>query len=90
MSDIVMSRRSSARRAIARDRQPGARVAAGLHLAAAPVFALMALLSAVGGGQQDMLCAAMTHASPLGGMAPMYLLMSVLHAAPWLKLMFGR
>jgi len=89
MSDIVMSRRSSARRAIAPDRQPSARVASGLHLAAAPVFALMALLSAVG-GQPDMLCAAITHASPLGGMAPMYLLMSVFHAAPWLKLMFGR
>jgi hypothetical protein len=26
-------------------------------------------------------------ASPLGGMAPMYALMSAFHAAPWLKLL---
>jgi len=27
---------------------------------------------------------------PLGGMVPMYLLMSVFHAAPWLKVIAGR
>jgi hypothetical protein len=27
---------------------------------------------------------------PLGGMAPMYLLMSVFHATPWLRLIAGR
>ena len=64
--------------------------AAGLHLAASPAFALMALLTALGSGHPDTFCAAMTHASPLGGMVPMYLLMSVFHAAPWLKLMGGR
>jgi hypothetical protein len=32
----------------------------------------------------------MQHASPLGGMTLMYLLMSVFHAAPWLKLICGR
>jgi hypothetical protein len=91
MSDIVMaSGRLSAKAAIARDRTPGARVAAGLHLAAAPTFALMALLTALGGSQSNMLCAAMPHASPLGGMVPMYILMSVFHAAPWLKLIRGR
>ena len=52
-----------------------------LSLAAAPTFALMALLTKVLGG--DMLCSA---ASPLSGMVPMYLLMSVFHASPWLKL----
>jgi hypothetical protein len=32
----------------------------------------------------DVLCAA---ASPLSGMVPMYVLMSVFHAPPWLKLL---
>ena len=59
-----------------------------LSLAAAPTFALMALLTGVlGGGPLDALCAA---ASPLGGMVPMYLLMSAFHLAPWLKLVSGR
>jgi hypothetical protein len=58
----------------------------GLSLAAAPTFAIMALLtSAFGSGPADAICAA-AHASPLGGMVPMYLLMSAFHLAPWLKL----
>ena len=58
-----------------------------LSLAAAPTFAVMALVTAVlGGGPLDMLCGA---ASPLTGMIPMYLLMSAFHAAPWLKLIAG-
>jgi hypothetical protein len=57
-----------------------------LCLAAAPTFAVMALLTAVfGGGAPDLLCAA-AHGSPLSGMVPMYLLMSAFHAAPWLRL----
>ncbi|TPQ30881.1 hypothetical protein C2U70_25460 [Bradyrhizobium guangdongense] len=57
-----------------------------LHLAAAPTFAIMAMLTAViGGGSMDALCSA-AGASPLGGMVPMYLLMTAFHAAPWLKL----
>jgi hypothetical protein len=64
-------------------------VADWLSLAAAPTFALMALLTGVlGGGPLDMLCA--TAHGPLGGMVPMYLLMSAFHSAPWLKLMSGR
>jgi hypothetical protein len=43
------------------------RVADWLGLAAAPTFAVMALLSALSDGQTDILCAAMQHASPLGG-----------------------
>jgi hypothetical protein len=58
-----------------------------LCLAAAPSFAIVALLTGVfGGGRADMLCLAAQHASPLSGMVPMYLLMSAFHSAPWLKL----
>ncbi len=62
-----------------------------LSLAAAPTFAIMALLTGVlGGGRLDMLCSAAQHASPLGGMVTMYLLMSAFHSAPWLKLVCNR
>jgi hypothetical protein len=61
-----------------------------LGLAAAPTFAAMALLSALFGADSDMMCAAMHGASPLDGMAPMYGLMSLFHAAPWLRLIFRR
>jgi hypothetical protein len=62
-----------------------------LCLAAAPTFAITALLAGVlGGGPPDMLCSAAQDASPLSGMAPMYLLMSAFHSAPWLKLISGR
>jgi hypothetical protein len=58
-----------------------------LCLAAAPAFAIMALLTVfLGGGPNDLLCSAAHDASPLSGMAPMYWLMSAFHAAPWLKL----
>ena len=60
-------------------------------LAAAPTFAIMALLTSVlGGSPQDMLCAAAHDASPLSGMVPMYMLMSAFHSAPWLKLISSR
>ena len=62
-----------------------------LSLAAAPTFAVMALLTAIlGGGPLDMLCSAGSDASPLTGMIPMYMLMSAFHAAPWLKLISSR
>jgi hypothetical protein len=62
-----------------------------LCLAAAPIFAIMALLTGVlGGGPPDMLCSAAQDASPLSGMVPMYLLMSAFHSAPWLKLVSNR
>jgi hypothetical protein len=61
-----------------------------LCLAAAPTFAMMALLTGIlGGGPVDALCS-VAGASPLGGMVPMYLLMSTFHLAPWLKLISGR
>ena len=62
-----------------------------LCLAAAPTFAIMALLTGVlGGGPLDMLCSAAQDASPLSGMVPMYVLMSAFHSAPWLKLISAR
>jgi hypothetical protein len=65
-------------------------IADWLSLAAAPTFALMALLTALSGAATpDMLCSAM-HVSPLGGMVPMYLLMSAFHLAPWLRLIGAR
>ena len=71
---------------------PAALGAAGwLSLAAAPTFAIMALLTALlGGDAPDMLCSAMQHGSALGGMVPMYVLMSAFHSSPWLKLISGR
>jgi hypothetical protein len=62
-----------------------------LSLAAAPTFAIVALLTSVlGNGATDVLCSAMHGASPLSGMVPMYVLMSAFHSAPWLKLIAGR
>jgi hypothetical protein len=61
-----------------------------LTLAAAPTFATMALTTGfLGGGPGYMLCSA-EPAPHLGGMVPMYLLMSAFHSAPWLKLISDR
>jgi hypothetical protein len=60
-----------------------------LSLAAAPTFAIMALLTAVT-GDAGMICSTVQDASPLNGMVMMYLLMSAFHSAPWLKLVAGR
>lgn len=62
------------------------RVAEGLGLAAAPTFALMALLTGVLGSPMDMLCSVAHGASPLSGMSLMYGLMGVFHLGPWLRL----
>jgi len=57
-----------------------------LSLAAAPTFAIMALWTGLFSGQPDMLCMPMQGSSPMSGMTMMYLLMSLFHAAPWLRL----
>ena len=64
-------------------------VAGLLSLGAAPVFALMALWTGLF-GQPETLCMSMYDASPLNGMALMYTLMSIFHAAPWMKLISSR
>ncbi|MBB4441034.1 MULTISPECIES: hypothetical protein [Rhizobium] len=64
------------------------RAADWLSLAAAPTFALMALLTATT-GSADMICMTTPDAFPIGGMVPMYLLMSGFHLAPWLRLAAG-
>lgn len=64
------------------------RAADWLRLAAAPSFAIMALLTSAFGGHSDMFC--MHNASPFGGMAPMYLLMAAFHLPAWLTLMSRR
>ena len=80
----VMQRRNG-------DHAPALSVTEWLGFAAAPTFAIMALLTGVSGGDQpDVLCSSAQHASPLNGMVPMYLLMSAFHSAPWLKLISRR
>ncbi len=68
---------------------PGA--ADWLSLAAAPTLAMMALLAATQGGDPaTIICSAAHGGSPFTGMIPMYLLMSVFHAQPWLRLVGAR
>ncbi|MGE6785520.1 hypothetical protein ACQKGL_23655 [Ensifer adhaerens] len=60
--------------------------AAALALAAAPTFALMAVLTRTGtDGADPMLCGG-TEQTAIGGMTAMYLLMGAFHLQPWLKL----
>jgi hypothetical protein len=72
----------------------GATTALGLAellcLGATPTFAILALLTGLGGSPPAMLCSAAQDASPLSGMVTMYLLMSAFHSAPWLKLVSSR
>jgi hypothetical protein len=69
-----------------------ARGAAGaICLAAAPTFAVMALLSCLpGGNPYEPVCSVMRHVTPMQGMAWMYLLMSAFHLPPWLRLLTAR
>ena len=63
-----------------------ARGAAGwLALAASPTFALMALF-AVHHAHRVALCSSGSILLPIDGMTAMYLLMSLFHLPPWLKL----
>ncbi len=66
------------------DTQPSRDAASWLGLAASPTFAAMAWISA--NDMQAMTCAPGPSVLPIGGMAFMYLLMSLFHLSPWLKL----
>lgn len=69
----------------------GLDAAAWLGLAAAPAFAIAAGLTAAhGGAMPGMICTGGQQAAWLEGMAPMYLLMSAVHAGPWLRLIGRR
>jgi hypothetical protein len=83
---MIAARDETGRRS--RAAAPGA--AGWLGLAAAPTFAIMALLTYVSGEGADMMSSAAQGVSPLSGMVPMYLLMSAFHSAPWLKLIGGQ
>ena len=62
------------------------RAIGGLALAAAPIFALMALLEAIAATDPAAVLCSSSGGSPMNGMVTMYLLMGVFHTAPWLKL----
>ena len=64
-------------------------IADWLCLAAAPTFAVMALLTCIHTGDGVMSCLG-ADASLLTGMPLMYLLMSAFHLAPWLRVISGR
>jgi len=58
-----------------------------ISLAAAPTFAMMALLTVIlGDDTHGALCSASQDAPLLSGMVWMYVLMSAFHSTPWLKL----
>ena len=61
-----------------------------LRLAAAPAFALMALVTAASQGNASMALCAGADSLGVSGMTLMYLLMAVFHSAPWLKLVSRR
>jgi hypothetical protein len=65
---------------------PAVDVAGLLGLAAAPTFALMAWISAVGSPGMT-ICSAASTSVPINDMGLMYLLMSFFHLSPWLKLL---
>jgi hypothetical protein len=60
-----------------------------ISLAASPTFALMAWI-AVTDAPRIALCASGSDMLSIDGMAWMYLLMSLFHVSPWLKLVFDR
>lgn len=64
-------------------------LAGRLGFAAAPTFALMAGIAAVN-SQGMAMCSAATPLAPLDEMVLMYLLMSVFHLSPWLRLLSRR
>lgn len=74
------------------DAPTGKRISDGagwLSLMAAPTFALMAWITAIGSPGMAM-CQAAPSWMPVNDMALMYLLMSLFHLSPWLRLLSPR
>lgn len=65
--------------------EPPRAAAVWLTLAASPTFALMACIS--GNDIEAMMGSSAHGVLPLGGMAWMYVLMSLFHVSPWLKVL---
>jgi hypothetical protein len=59
-----------------------------LHLAAAPAFLLMTLATLLDASPMAAMCGG--NGWLLGGMAPMYLLMTAFHLGPWLEAVSDR
>jgi hypothetical protein len=59
-----------------------------LALAASPTFALMAWIAANDASPMA-LCSSASNILPINGMTAMYLLMSLFHLSPWLRLASG-
>ena len=60
-----------------------------IGLAGSPTFALMAWIAATDAPRMA-ICTSAQDMLPINGMAWMYLLMSLFHVSPWLKLASGR
>lgn len=60
-----------------------------IGLAATPTFALMAWISA-SGSQDIMMCSGASTFAAVNSMAVMYVLMSLFHLSPWMKLFAAR
>jgi hypothetical protein len=66
------------------------RIVAWLRISATPTFAAMAILTRLPSDDGTRMICGVEPSSLLAGMAPMYLLMSLFHSAPWLKLIGNR
>ncbi|MBO1042248.1 hypothetical protein IPV26_21500 [Brucella pituitosa] len=69
--------------------RPTSDAASWIGLAATPTFALMAWISVVG-SQGMTMCSGASTFFPIDDMAVMYVLMSVFHLSPWMKLSASR
>ncbi|AEQ53020.1 hypothetical protein [Pelagibacterium halotolerans] len=74
---------------IASSPRPSVDAAGWLALAAAPTFALMAWISAIGTPGMT-ICSATPAFVPINDMALMYALMSLFHLSQWMKLLSAR
>lgn len=82
---------ATARRHCPKDRERAAGSAADLlGLSAAPAFAVMAILTAAAEGDAQQVTCLDAAGGFAGGMVWMYVLMSVVHTAPWLRLISRR